>query len=772
MYFSVPARAVALGAAIATLAIALTAAPAVSVTPAAPASAADAICLPGYGVYPNLNDNPSTGTDSGVSTYVSGDFTTLSGSAEGEGTFVIGEDATFTSRYFNLGVVGTGSRINPPTGSDMLIVGGDIDVVSPAKVEVAHNVGGNVVTGGVVTPTPTTPPTEPLTTNGGTITQNVSNPLAPYASTKTRFQNQSTTYAGLTANGEVEVDGWQVTFRAVDDSNRQVFTVAGNQLGAIGNTKTMVFEDIPTDAIVIVNVTGTNAVIGANSFNVNGEAVITGESATTATFTKFTQSLLWNFPTATSVVLGDNDQLLGSVLVPTASSTTTLLTSTNGRVFTGGDLVMGASNLSADAGLEIHNYGFRAEIDCAAAAEGSLSIVKALDDPDSVVDTNREYTGEFACGTGVSAVTGSWTLTAGGPAFVTPKIPAGVTCTVTEDALTTGPSANPTYSWAAPTVTPSVITVTNSTTPVDVTVTNTVEHQVAAEGSLSIVKTLDDPDAVVDPTRVYTGEYSCGTGSSAVGGTWSLTAGGAPFISQLITAGLTCTVTEDALSTAPSATDNSYYWVTPVISPATVTIIRSGTPVGVTVRNGVEKQVQGQFGDFAMRKVLDDKYGETSLDIEYTGTFECNYNGADLTPAPGTWTALAGAPAQTLATNLPVGARCSITEDALTDPPVPGSPQYRWLAPTFSAASVGIENASTATITVTNIVDDPTDISGDDEDGDDDDGGDTGGDDQSTGGLASTGSDIALPLALSGSAVLLGAALFFVARRRRLQKDA
>ena len=74
---------------------------------------------------------------------------------------------------------------------------------------------------------------------------------------------------------------------------------------------------------------------------------------------------------------------------------------------------------------------------------------------------------------------------------------------------------------------------------------------------------------------------------------------------------------------------------------------------------------------------------------------------------------------------------------------------------------------------MTNVVYDPTDLSNDgDTDGDDDGGGDTGGDDQSTGGLASTGTDIALPLALSGSAVLLGAALFFVARRRRLQKDA
>jgi len=771
MLFSVPARTVALGAAIATLAIALTAAPAVSVAPTAPAAAADAICLPGYGVYPNLNDNPSTGTDSAVSTYVSGDFTTLSGSAEGEGTFIIGEDATFTSRYFNLGVVGTGSRINPPTGSDMLVVGGDIDVVSPAKVEVAHNVGGNVVTGGVVTPTPTTPPTEPFTTNGGTITQNVANPLAPYASTKAAFQSQSTTYAGLTANGEVEVDGWQVTFRALDTSNRQVFTVAGNQLGSIGNTKTMVFEDIPADAIVIVNVTGTNAVIGANSFNVNGEAVITGESATTTTFTKFTQSLLWNFPTATSVVLGDNDQLLGSVLVPTASSTTTLLTSTNGRVFTGGDLVMGASNLSADAGLEIHNYGFRAEIDCAADAEGSLSIVKALDDPDSVVDADREYTGDYTCGTGVSAVTGSWTLTAGGPAFVTPKIPAGFTCTVTEDALGSGPSSDSTYAWAAPVVTPSVITVPDSATPLDVTVTNTVEHEVAHQGSLSIVKTLDDPDAVVDADRVYTGTYNCGPGVAS--GTWSLKAGGAPFVTPQIPSGISCAVTEDALDAAPSPSGDSYFWVTPSVSPAVITVPDSSTPLAVTVNNRVDKQVEGESGDFAVRKVLDDPFGETSLDIDYTGTFACTYNGVDVTPAPGTWSVRAGQPALTLAENLAVGTQCSVTEDALTEAPVPGFPQYRWRTPAYSAASVDVVNAETASITVTNVVYDPTDLSNDgDTDGDDDGGGDTGGDDQSTGGLASTGTDIALPLALSGLAVLLGAALFFVARRRRLQKDA
>ena len=187
----------------------------------------------------------------------------------------------------------------------------------------------------------------------------------------------------------------------------------------------------------------------------------------------------------------------------------------------------------------------------------------------------------------------------------------------------------------------------------------------------------------------------------------------------------------------------------------------STTPVAVTVTNEVQRSV----GAFAMRKLLSDDFSVVDPARVYTGEFACEYNGTDVTPAPGTWSTTAGAPALTLATNLPTGSECSLDEDLLVAAPDATSDRFEWTKPTFSAASVTIASGATSTITVTNTVAAVTSTDVSDDDDNDDAGGTEGGT-----GLANTGSDVALPLGLAGATLAIGAGMLVFARRRQLQK--
>lgn len=582
-------------------------------------------CIEGYADFPNLKGAPRFGTDTEVGVYVNGTLSTGSGASEMEGTFVIGDDAVFNSgAYFNVGVVGAGSQVTPGPMTDMLITGGDVVVgAAPNFVEVGNLIGGNIVAGGTVTGGSPSP-TASVNTNGGAITQNAVAPLASYSSIPTYYQGLSTTYDALTDTGAVTSDSGNVYFDGNGTDTRQVFTVAGSVLGAIGATKSMIFTNIPVDAVVIINVTGASAVVSANSFSFSATSTPGATVNPTApepnrVFSHFTQSLLWNFTSATSVTLGDQDQLLGSILVPTASSSLQLYTSTNGRIYVNGSLTLGGG---AQTGLEIHNYPFRES------------------------------------------------------------------CVVT------------------PTT-----------------------------GSIAVNKVLSDTDSVVDPDRLFTGTISCTVGTPTPN-TWSIEAGQTATFSGIPT-GSECTIAEDALTVAPSSTDSSYVWRPSTFLTPNVITVGAGTTATVQVYN----EVRRALGDLELVKVLDDPFNVVSLSRVYTGTFECAHLGATI--ESGTWSTTAGAAAISLATDLPAGAVCSVTEDALTDPPLAGFPQYIWRAPVISPATITIADGVTSRFTVTNIVYDPIAE------------------------LASTGTDAALPLWIGGGAMLAGLAIVLVGYRRR-----
>lgn len=559
-------------------AAALVAAPALSAAPVTSARAADAVCAVARGFYPNVQGAPILRSDeTDVNTYVGGDFTAKSGASEAEGKVVGGGDATFdTNAHFNLGVAGVGSQVTPPASSDMLVSGGDV-LAASSVLEVGHGIGGNIVGHGSVGPL------AKIDTNGGSISDGVADPLLPYVALATGYQQLSTAYANMTPTGSTVVTGWDITFTGDGSTSRQVFTLNSSDLGSgTASSRSIVFADIPLDTIVVVNVIGASATLWTNSFW-DKTTQILHDTKTDTIFSQRTQALLWNFVTATSVILGDGDQLPGSVLVPAAGSTTKILTSLNGRFYTAGDVEFGGSTQS---GLELHNYAFREEM-CAAVTTGSLSITKTLTDVDSVVAGNRVYTGTYVCtapSVGVVA-RGVWSLTVGGAAFVTPLVPAGSTCTVAEDALLTAPSAtDPSYLWMTPVINSVSTVIPNSPTPAVVTVHNQVRR---ALGGLEMVKVLDDPYDVVDLTRFYSGTFSCvfKDGRAPLVGTWREQAGAPPvLLASGIPVGTVCTLTEDPILVPPLPGFPQYHWATPVISPATVTVVEN-TVARFTVTN-------------------------------------------------------------------------------------------------------------------------------------------------------------------------------------------
>ena len=593
----------ALSAAVTVISAVLVTAPAVSLVAAPPASAATVttVCPADRGaspaVYPEVHRGPVVSdSDSGPTVLVGGNFLASTGSAEGEGRLVVDGSATFSTGYYNLGVVGIGSQVTPPALSDMLVAGGPVSVTS-GDLEVGYRIGGNIVSGGTVTAAaPST-----IATNGGSTTENLTGATAPYAAVADGYRALSRSYAAMPTTGTTTWDADSVTFTGDGTTSRQVFTIPGNELGSLGstNTKSVDFVGIPLDTVIVVNVTGPTAMLSLNRIQRDGQWLDHSAPVTvdpTAAFARFAQAMMWNIPDATTVTLGDDDQLIGSVLVPTAGSATTMLTSTNGRIYAAGDLTVGGS---AQTGLEFHNYRF-AETSCTYET-GNISISKTLADSDGVVGA-RLYSGGYQCAlSGAVIASGRWALAAGST-FVTPDMREGAVCLVTEDPLTSAPSADTTYSWSAPTITAPAAVVGNATTPF------VVHNQVRrAVGDLEMVKVLDDPFGVVDLSRLYSGSFSClfnGVDVTPAHRTWRERAGAAPVrLATALPAGTVCTLAEDPVLVPPLPGFPQYHWARPVISPASVTIA-DNTLSRITVTNIVEDPFEVPATDVASENTV------------------------------------------------------------------------------------------------------------------------------------------------------------------------
>ncbi|MEV7416004.1 SpaA isopeptide-forming pilin-related protein [Streptomyces sp. NPDC089919] len=320
-------------------------------------------CLPGRcpttppGMPPVHTGDP-TYEDANIAVYVGGNFLVRGRAAEAEGKVVVlgnfdQDKVAGASTVYNVGIVGAGSQIRPPVGSDFLTTGGNVSV---AAGETLMADGGISPTTGVVRHAGT------LTgTVSGTVVRDVE-AVDQHEGLRDQLTDASLCYARSAATGTVNNAGYATVFTGDGTSMLQVFNLAANVANSTGGAQGIEFHQIPAGATVLVNM------VGSPSATIN--TYVDADPA-------LRERLLWNFPNAATVNLTGSGQFFGSVLVGNASSTTTVsLPGMNGRFYTAGSL----THTSDTAGAEFHNYPFNGDLpDCGGPVpptDGQVTVLK------------------------------------------------------------------------------------------------------------------------------------------------------------------------------------------------------------------------------------------------------------------------------------------------------------------------------------------------------------------------------------------------------------
>ncbi|WP_087790808.1 choice-of-anchor A family protein [Streptomyces sp. CS159] len=298
--------------------------------------------------FPEINNGPFAGRDNGINVFAGDDFRVRGRAAEAEGRVVVLDDFDMNkseggSAVYDIGIAGVGSRVPPPDGADFLTTGNDI-TVAPGQRLIAD--GGVVRYGGTVT---------------GTVDGDlVHDPDAadPYLDLRDRLTVASQCYARVdgelrTATGTAVNQGYQTVFTGDGTSAIQVFNVDFDLASASGGQQGIVFENIPDDATVLVNMLGPERTVNTYSGGIADD---------TDPLNAYRERLLWNFPDATTANFVGTGQFQGSVLVgPQNSMSTVSLPGINGRFFSGGSI----THTSEQSGVEFHAYPFDGDLpDC------------------------------------------------------------------------------------------------------------------------------------------------------------------------------------------------------------------------------------------------------------------------------------------------------------------------------------------------------------------------------------------------------------------------
>ncbi|MFE7561259.1 choice-of-anchor A family protein [Kitasatospora sp. NPDC057500] len=395
--------------------------------------------------WPPVNNGDFTGRDATINVFTGGDYTVNGRAAEAEGKIVtLGNftvDKSQGGGAFNAGVVGVGSRVVPPNGSDFLTVGGNVTVQAGNSLLIGGSDSqgqafGNLRHAGTVTGTVSIDPT-------GEAIQDP-DAAAPYRSVLTRIEDVSACVGKAAATGTVGLTASEATFTGDGTSMKQVFNVTGNLASPSGGQIGLVFAGIPAGATVVVNMLSADPVI--NTYTGTG---LPGDQ-----LTDMRSKLLWNFPTATAAQINGSAQFQGAVMAGNPAGTTTIdMPGMNGRVYLAGNLVQ-----TGNGGYEIHSYPFDGDLpDCEVTPSPTPTAPSPT--PTSPTPTPTETTTSPAptspTATPTSPVpTPTETATTPAPTSPAPTSPAPTSPAPTGTATTpatTGPSATSSSSGAAPT---------------------------------------------------------------------------------------------------------------------------------------------------------------------------------------------------------------------------------------------------------------------------------------------------------------------------------
>ncbi|MET8507308.1 SpaA isopeptide-forming pilin-related protein [Streptomyces sp. NPDC004787] len=333
-------------------------------------------CVPGScpSPFPGINNGDIAGRDKAINIFVGEDFLVRGAAAEAEGRVVVLDDfdmakSASASQVYNIGEVGVGSRVPPPTDSDWLTTGGKISVAAGQRLLAEQ---GTVRHAGALT--------------GTVVSKLVRDPDAtdPYTALRDQLTAASRCYARVdgaprTPTGTAVNQGGETVFTGDGSSALQVFNVDFDLTGPTGGQQGIVFRNVPANATVLVNVLGANRTVNTYSGGIDDR---------TDPLNAYRERLLWNIPDATTVNLNGTGQFQGSVLVgEQKSSTTVTLPGINGRFFTTGSLTH-TSSASGGGGQEFHAYPFNGSLpDCGSApnATGLVKVVKKDADTGAVL---------------------------------------------------------------------------------------------------------------------------------------------------------------------------------------------------------------------------------------------------------------------------------------------------------------------------------------------------------------------------------------------------
>ncbi|MBS2533024.1 choice-of-anchor A family protein [Catenulispora sp. NF23] len=372
------------------------------------------------GTWPPPHNGDFGGRDAAINIYAGTDFSATGRAAEAEGKIVVLGDFTVDKSgggIFNAGVVGVGSRVPPPDGSDFVTVGGNVTVQPTDRLEVGGTDAngpayGNLVYGGTATGTINVVPPGQAIQRPGAADQ--------YSDLRGYIEDRSACAATAPATGTVSVSPSAVTFTGDGTSMLQVFDVPGDIGGA--STVGIEFDNIPSGATVLVNMTGTAPVI--NTYTGTGLA---GDQTT-----ELRPHLMWNFPNATSATIRGGAQFQGSILGGNPAGTLSIQTpGQNGRVYVAGGLVLTNSN----AGSEIHAYPFDGVLPECGSAPTSSSSSSSSEPTVSTSDTGTTSAPTTAPTSSAPTSSSSSTTTGPSSGSAMPTTPSG-----TQPSFSTSPS--------------------------------------------------------------------------------------------------------------------------------------------------------------------------------------------------------------------------------------------------------------------------------------------------------------------------------------------
>ncbi|MGW2306219.1 choice-of-anchor A family protein [Streptomyces sp. NPDC001809] len=463
--------------------------PSASTAFAAPLPGGLGPCVPGDcpDEFPEIDNGPFAGRDNAINIFVGNDFLVRGRAAEAEGRVVVLDDFDqnkdpAAGGSYNLGIVGVGSRVPPPDGSDFLTTGGGVTVAAGQTLDTTGGVPteqGIVRHAGAVSGTVT-----------GTLVQDA-NAVAPYAGLRDQLTAASSCYARVdgsprTPTGTAVNQGGQTLFTGDGTSPLQVFNVDFDLEGPNGQ-QGIVFANIPDDATILVNVLGETRRLTTYSGGIDDD---------TDPLNSYRERLLWNFPDATSVNLAGTGQFQGSFLIGNqASSTTVTLPGVNGRFFTTGSLTH-TSAASGGGGQEFHAYPFNGDLpDCDGTntVTGEVRVLKTDASSGAVLPGATFQLWKESNGTAGLQTSGA-----------TPDTQVGETCTTGADGVCERTVETGTYYWqetAAPdgydlpspaVFGPLVLTEANAEAGVSVTAANSRTPVPPGTGSVKLLKSDAD----------------------------------------------------------------------------------------------------------------------------------------------------------------------------------------------------------------------------------------------------------------------------------------